>query len=265
MITVDVCMETVFENVPFLDRPPRIAAAGFKAVEAWFPELHLKDGDLSKLRKACEAAGLKINNIVVNSADGSIGGSLTHPADRPKYLERMAYSLKCCQELGISMMITCTGNVQPSLSPAVMRQSVVDGLKAAGDQAAKAGVTLVLEPLNSLVDHHGYFLDDPNAAGDVVRAVRHPNVGLLFDVYHMQIMRGNVIENIRANIDVIRHFHSAGVPGRHELDSGELDYPRILQAIAALGYSGCFGLEYFPAEDSATSLARMRKLLSDRN
>lgn len=262
MITIDVCMETVFADLPFCERPVRIADAGFKAVEAWFPELHLKE-DIVKLRKACEAAKLGINNIVVNSPDGGIGGSLTNPADRPKYLERMAYSLDCCRQLGTSMMITCTGNVQPMLTNAVQRQSVIDSLRAAGDLAAKAGVTLVLEPLNSLVDHHGYFLDDPNVAGDIIRAVRHPNVGLLFDVYHMQIMCGNAIENIRANIDVIRHFHSAGVPGRHELDNGELNYPGILKAIAAMGYQGCFGLEYFPAEESAASLAHMRKLLPD--
>lgn len=264
MITIDVCMETVFGDVPFLERPARIAAAGFKAVEAWFPELHLKDGDFSKLRKACEVAGLRLNNIVANSPDGGIGGSLTNPAERSKYLERMAYSLKCCGELGVEMMITCTGNVQPALSYEVQRRSLVDGLKAAGELAAKAGVTLVVEPLNSLVDHHGYFLDDPDVAADVVRAVANPNVGMLFDCYHMQIMRGNLVDTIRANLDVIRHFHSAGVPGRHELDSGELDYPRIVQAIAAAGYKGCFGLEYFPAEDSAASLARMRRLLPDR-
>jgi hydroxypyruvate isomerase len=262
MITIDVCMETVFADLPFCDRPARIAAAGFKAVEAWFPELHLKD-DIVKLRRACEAAKLRINNIVVNSPDGGIGGSLTNPSDRPKYLERMAYSLGCCKTLGVPMMITCTGNVQPTLTAAVQRQSIIDGLRAAGDLAAKAGVTLVLEPLNSLVDHHGYFLDNPNAAGDIIRAVRHPNVGLLFDCYHMQIMGGNLIESIRANIDIIRHFHSAGVPGRHELDSGELSYPGILKAIAGMGYQGCFGLEYFPAEESAASLARMRKLLPD--
>ncbi|UCD30188.1 MAG: TIM barrel protein, partial [Planctomycetota bacterium] len=174
------------------------------------------------------------------------------------------WSLKCCQDLQAPMMITCTGNVQPKLSKEVQRQSIIDSLKAAGDLAAKANVILVLEPLNSLVDHEGYFLDDPDEGAAIVREVGHPNMALLFDVYHMQIMRGYVIETIRANLDVIKHFHSAGVPGRHELDNGELDYPRIVQAVADMGYKGCFGLEYFPAEESAQSLARMRKLLPDR-
>jgi len=264
MITIDVCMETVFEDVPFLERPARIADAGFKALELWFPELHIEGCDCAKLKSACDKAGVKINNMVANSPDGGIGGALTNPEDREAYLKRMESSLKCCRDLAAPMMITCTGNIQPGLSSAVQRQSIVDSLKAAGDLAAKANVTLVLEPLNSLVDHHGYFLDDPDDAADVIRKVNHPNVGLLFDVYHMQIMRGFVIETIRANIDTIKHFHSAGVPGRHELDNGELDYPGIVKDVVEMGYKGCFGLEYFPAEDSAKSLARMRKLLPDR-
>jgi len=263
VITVDVCMETVFDDVAFLHRPALIAEAGFEVVELWFPEHHLKGRDCSALRSACDAAGLRINNIVANAPDGAIGGSLTNPDDRPGYLQRIGSSLKCCSELGAPMMITCTGNVQTGLSRDVQRQSIVDGLRAAAELAAGAEVTLVLEPLNSLVDHQGYFLDQPDAAADIVREVNHPNVALLFDIYHMQIMRGNVIETIRANLDVIRHFHSAGVPGRHELDTGELDYPRIFQAVSDMGYEGCFGLEYFPAEDSATSLTRMRRLISD--
>lgn len=264
MITIDVCMETVFTGLPFLERPARIAACGFHAVELWFPELHIPDSGCARIRRACEAARLRINSIVANSPDGSIGGSLTDPADRQKYLARVAASLDSCRELGVPMMITCTGNRQPGLSQEVQRRSVVAGLQAAGDLAEKAGVTLVLEPLNSLVDHPGYFLDRPETAADIVREAGHPRVGLLFDVYHMQIMRGNVIETIGSMIDVIRHFHAAGVPGRHELDSGELDYPRIVAAIAAAGYKGCFGLEYFPSEEPEASLARMRRLLDDR-
>jgi hydroxypyruvate isomerase len=265
MITIDVCMETVFAEVPFLERAKRIAAAGFRAVEAWFPELHVGEDGFGRMRKACESAGLRINNIVVNAPDGSIGGSLTRPADRPAYLARVAATIERCRTLGASMAITCTGNLQPDLSGEEQRRSIVDGLRSAGDVAARAGVTLVLEPLNSLVDHPGYYLDSPEEGAAIVREAAHPSVGLLFDVYHMQVMRGNLIATIGSAVDVIRHFHSAGVPGRHELDSGELDYPGILGAIAQAGYRGCFGLEYFPEDKagSAASLARMRRLLAD--
>jgi hydroxypyruvate isomerase len=266
MITIDVCMETVFTDRPLMERVAPIADAGFKAVELWFPELH-ENCECPELKAACDKAGLKINNIVANSPDGGIGGSLTNPRDRSQYLTRVEMSLKSCNQLDAPMMITCTGNIQPGLSQQVQRQSVIDGLKAAGDLAAKFRVMLVVEPLNSRVDHHGYFLDDPDEAADIVRKVNHPNVKLLFDIYHMQIMRGHIIETIRANLDVIRHFHSAGVPGRQELDTGELNYPQIVQALAGMGYNGCFGLEYFPVDapkKSAASLRRMRNLLPDR-
>jgi hydroxypyruvate isomerase len=265
MITVDVCMETVFTDVPFLERPARIADAGFRAVEAWFPEKHLGDGHLSELRRACDRAGLRINDIVVNAPDGSIGGAITHPSERPVYLARVSATLEACRELGAPLAITCTGNNQAHLPRVLQRRSVVDSLRAAGDLAARAGVTLVLEPLNTLVDHPGYFLDSFEEGAEIVRDVGHPAVRLVFDVYHMQVMRGNVIETIRKHLALIRHFHAAGVPGRHELDRGELHYPGILDAIAAAGYSGSFGLEYFPADDSAGSLARMRRLLPDRD
>lgn len=263
MITVDVCMET-FERVPYLERPALIAGAGFSTLEVWFPHLMIENDPGPVLRKACDAAGVRVNNLVVNSPAGDIGGSLTDPEDRPAYLERVREAMRCCGELGAPMAITCTGNLQPGIDRGVQRQSIVDGLVAAGDIAGEAGVTLVVEPLNTQVDHAGYFLDQPEAGAEIVREVDHPHVGLLFDVYHMQVMRGNVIETIRACRDVIRHFHSAGVPGRHELDTGELDYPRILAAVAEMGYQGCFGLEYFPRDEAKASLARMRALLSDR-
>lgn len=264
MIFIDVCMETVFEDTDYCDRPAKVADAGFKALEIWFPELHIKDGKFARLRQACEKANIRINNMVANAPDGSIGGSLSHPKDRDQYLKRVEDSLKVADELNTKMMITCTGNKHPDLDAATQRQSIIDGLKLAGDLAARQDVTLVLEPLNSLIDHAGYCIDLPEEAAAIVREVAHPNIKMLYDIYHMQIMRGHVIETIRANLDIIGHFHSAGVPGRHELDSGELDYPRILQAIADMGYSGSFGLEYFPLEESATSLKRMRQLLPDR-
>jgi hydroxypyruvate isomerase len=95
-----------------------------------------------------------------------------------------------------------------------------------------------------------------------VRAIASPNLRLLYDVYHMQIMEGSVIANIEENIDVIGHFHSAGVPGRHELMDGELNYQNIVRRIEAAGYTGAFGLEYSPAlTDHAGSLRATRRYL----
>jgi len=125
----------------------------------------------------------------------------------------------------------------------------------------KEDIILMLEPLNTLVDHPGYFLDSPQEAAQIVREVNSPSVKLLFDCYHMQIMNGNLISTIERNIDIIKHFHAAGVPGRHELFIGELNYPNIVKRIDEIGYKEYFGLEYFPTMPSEDSLKSMLKIL----
>jgi hydroxypyruvate isomerase len=142
--------------------------------------------------------------------------------------------------------ITLSGTVDPALSRSQMRQNLESALGEAAAIAATADFTLLLEPLNTLVDHAGYYLDSTAEAAEIIRSVHSPHLRLLYDVYHMQIMEGKVIRTIERNIDIIGHFHSAGVPGRAELFDSELNYPAIVKRIDALGYEGCFGLEYFP-------------------
>ena len=113
-----------------------------------------------------------------------------------------------------------------------------------------------LEPLNTEVDHPGYFLDCPQEAVAIVKEIGLDNVKILFDVYHMEIMCGNQTVFIENNIDWIGHFHSAGVPGRHELFNGETNYPFILDAIEKNNYKGYFGLEFIPLLESRESLCK---------
>ena len=122
-------------------------------------------------------------------------------------------------------------------------------------------MTVNLEALNSLVDHKGYYLDSSAVGFEIVKCVGCDNIKLLYDIYHMQIMEGNIIENITRNIDLIGHIHAAGVPGRHEPHLGENDYRFILKAVEKAGYKGFFGLEYFPSYDSRQSLADVKKYL----
>ena len=141
-----------------------------------------------------------------------------------------------------------------------MRENLENALGEAVGIAAKAGFTLLLEPLNTLVDHAGYYLDSTAAAAEIIRGINSPHLRLLYDVYHMQIMEGKVIATIERNIDIIGHFHSAGVPGRAELFDTELNYPAIVKRIDSLGYNGCFGLEYFPRmADHRASLEAMTR------
>jgi hydroxypyruvate isomerase len=122
--------------------------------------------------------------------------------------------------------------------------------------AEDTGVTLCTELLNSKVDHRGYMCDSTAWGVKLCKAVNSPRVKLLYDIYHMQIMEGDVIRTIRDNFQYIGHFHTAGNPGRHEIDSTqELNYRPVAQAILDLGYQGYFAHEYSPLKDPVKSLA----------
>jgi len=264
MPRVDVCLEAIFDTVPLVERAKRVMDAGFDAVEFWFYDFDCVTKDternLAEFGKFCADNGILINNGVVNSPDASIGGSLLDPDDRPKYLQRLRDTIKVCKDINCHAAITCTGNELPNVPREQQKKCVIDTLKAAAEIAEAENFTLYLEALNTLVDHEGYFLDSAEEGAEIIKAVGSPRVKLLFDVYHMQIMGGNIVARIEKHVDVIGHFHSAGVPGRHDLDIGELDYRNILKAIDALGYKGLFGLEYWPEGDETESLKRMRAL-----
>jgi hydroxypyruvate isomerase len=129
------------------------------------------------------------------------------------------------------------------------------GLAQIAPQAERKGVTLCVELLNSKVDHKDYMCDRTAWGVDLVKKVGSPRVKLLYDIYHMQIMEGDVIQTIRGAIGSIAHFHTAGVPGRHEIDARqELNYPAICRAIVDTGYTGYLAQEFVPTDDPLRAL-----------
>ena len=135
---------------------------------------------------------------------------------------------------------------QVKVSRDQQHQSLVDGLKEAAPMLESADITLVIEPLNELVDHAGYYLTRSDEAFDIIDEVASSHVKVVFDIYHQQISEGHIIHNITSNIEKIGHFHSAGNPGRHELSHGEINYPVVFDAIRKTNYEGFVGLEYWP-------------------
>jgi len=264
MAKIDVCIETVFPELSFIKRIKRIARLGFPAIEFWFWD-HEFDGkglkDIPQIARLTKELNVEINDIVVNSPDGSIGGFLTKAEDKKKYLERLKQTIDVAHKLNCKKLITCSGNELQGVSKDEQLANMIKTLEEASQIAAKEDMVLLLEPLNSLVDHPGYFLTSSKIGFDIAKKINSPNLRLLYDIYHMQIMEGNILDTIKENIALIGHFHSAGVPGRHELDNGELNYPSIVKEVDRLGYQGYFGLEYFPALSSEESLQRMKVLI----
>jgi len=269
MVKMSVCIETVFTSLPAEERLEKIAQAGYTAVEFWHKECTWNGTDLTgpakdsqKIKTALGKYKLVVAGTLLNAWDVTLGGSLVDPKDRKFYLENLGETIKFNQSIGCKKLITLTGKEIAGKTHKEQRESILATLSEAVKIAEREGFTLLLEPLNTYVDHPGYFLNSAREGAEIVREINHPNIRLLYDIYHMQIMEGNVISTIEKNIDIIGHFHAAGVPGRHELYLGELNYPNIIKRIDELGYDGYIGLEYFPSVDSEESLRRTKESIS---
>jgi hydroxypyruvate isomerase len=265
---IGVCAEIFFDSLPCARRLERYAKLGFGSYEFWFPEFTPGakgfTGGVSGYDELAELNaryGLSVDDFVFNHPLGGITASLIEPKDRGRLMDGVGAVAAGARKIKCTRLISGSPDRVPGLAMEKALETMVETLSALAPLFAREGITLLLEPFNSRVDHPNALLDDPQAAADVVRKVNHPNVRLLYDIYHMQIMDGNVVAFVRKNIDVISHFHVAGVPGRKEPDHGELDYPFILGEIRALGYAGGFGLEYWPTVDHAASLKRTLRYL----
>ena len=173
-----------------------------------------------------------------------------HDRIEAEILERLALA----QEWGIPNLICFSGN-RGDLDDATGAENTAEGLRRVAQAAEEAGVTLVLELLNSKVDHPDYQCDRTEWGVKVCESVNSPRVKLLYDIYHMQIMEGDLIRTIRTHHAWFGHYHVAGNPGRHEPDdSQEINYPAIYGAIRETGYDRFVGVEFLPTVDPAAAL-----------
>ncbi len=183
-----------------------------------------------------------------------IGTGFNDPANHAMLLRELEAAIPAAATAGVPNVITMFGN-RRGRSDAQAIDACVAGLTKIKPLAEQHGVTVCVELLNSKVDHADYHGDRTAFGAQVVQAVASPRVKLLYDIYHMQIMEGDVIRTIRAYLPHIGHFHTGGVPGRHELDdTQELNYRGIARAIADAGYGGFVAHEFQPTRDPLTSL-----------
>lgn len=270
MVKLSVCAECFFTDLPFEKRIEKIAAIGFKYVEFWHPEGSF-DGkrvnfnqpkNARQLRRIAKEVGVQFSDFAFGSWDGSIGGSPTDTTQHTRWFDQIQKMLDFAVELDCPKGIVLSGMTQKNLSNEKMKENLLKALTKAADMANKADVLLLLEPLNTFVDHPGYYLNRAESAVEIIRQINSSHLKLLFDIYHMQIMQGNILSFIKNHIDIIGHFHSAGVPGRAELLDSEINYQTIIKTIDELKYEGCFGLEYFPKLEPSKSLLQTLRYLS---
>jgi hydroxypyruvate isomerase len=245
MVNLSVCIEMFWRNLPPEERIRRVEAGGYQALEFW----GWKDKNLAKIRAAQQETGLEVAAFCTEP-----NFCLVDRTDDRVVVDGVVESAGVARLLDCKTLIVTTGNVLADETFEITRRRVVRKLKKMAQAAEDQGVVLVLEPLNPLVDHPGYWLTKLSQAVDIIQEVDSPSLKILDDLYHQQVSEGNLTANLTLYAPWIGHYHVAGVPGRHELVGGELDYRHIFTAINKTGYTGYVGLEFSPVGSDEAAL-----------
>ncbi|GHT78111.1 hydroxypyruvate isomerase [Spirochaetia bacterium] len=268
MAAIGICIDPVFMNLPYTERVRKIAALGFKKYEFWSENHSLTDKgmiheqkDFSRFAELNAEYGLEITDILYEPGKDGVKANLISRGDTGKLVDNFGALAEQSRKIGCPAFIITGGTVLAGQSRDTSLLNLFYNVSALVKEAEKHRITLLLEPLNVKIDHRDTFLWDPQTAVDIVKAVNSPFLKVLYDIYHMQIMGGNILAFVKENLNHIGHFHIASVPGRNEPYRGELDYGQIVREITGMGYTGNFGLEYWPTEDVTASLGKSLRCL----
>lgn len=259
-ITYNVNLSILFTEIPLLDRPAAAAAAGFHAVELWWPFAvpSPPDADLDALQRALDDAGVQLVGLNFDAGDMAKGerGLLSRPTESDRFVTNVDVAVGFAQRLGCRTLNALYGNRDPDASPEHQDELALENLTLAAAAAEKIGATVVIEALNSYESPH-YPLVSSRDALAVIDRVRTKsgltNVSFLADFYHLHRMGEEPIELIDRAADRFGHVQLADVPGRGQPGTGTIPYEQVLQRLDASGYRGFVGLEYKPVGPSADS------------
>lgn len=244
-------LSMLFTEVDFLDRFQAAAQAGFKGVEYLFPY----DVEAAEIKKRLDDHGL--TQVLFNLPAGDWGagerGIACHPDRVEEFRAGVDRAIEYARALG-NTRVNCLAGIQPAgVSMEQARRTLIDNLRFAADRLEAAGILLVAEPINTR-DIPGFFLNRTAQALAIFDEVGSGNLKLQYDIYHMQIMEGDLAPTIEKHIDRIAHVQLADNPGRHEPGTGEIHYPFLFDHLDRLGYAGWIGAEYKPAGSTQEGL-----------
>jgi hydroxypyruvate isomerase len=261
---LSVMLWTVFRDLPFEERLAKVAEAGYRNVELVGEYAKWSDADFERANAARKRLGIAFDTTAGMENAGHAHG-LADPAYREPFLAELKQALGQMERLDCPAMIVLSGDTVPGLSREAQHASCVEGLKQAaksveGKQIDGQPVRLLLECIH-VEERPKYFLTSAVEAIEVVRAVNHPQVEFLYDIFHEQMGFGNLIEKLEKNIDVIGLIHIADVPGRHEPGSGEINYANIYRKLAQLNYRKMVAMEFLPVGEPVEALRKAREMV----
>jgi hydroxypyruvate isomerase len=247
----DANLTMLFNEVPFLDRFAAAAAAGFRGVEFLFPY----DYEPQALADLLRANGLELvlHNLPAGDWAGGERGIATLPGRQDEFRASVDTAIRYATALGCPQ-VNCLAGIPKGVEPAEARRVFVDNLGYAAPIMADAGIRLLIEAINTRVDIPGFFLTNTRQAIDIIDEVGSDNLYFQYDIYHMQIMEGDLARTIEANLPRIAHIQLADNPGRNEPGTGEINYPFLFQFLDRIGYQGWIGCEYKPRGKTAEGL-----------
>jgi hydroxypyruvate isomerase len=230
------------------------ARSGVQSVELVTEHINWTGADVTRAKNLARSFGLGMDALLGQPNWTTRPVTMVNPEHRPGFLKDVNAAIDWARKLEIPQVILMSGNAIPGRSRADQFASMVEGGKRAAELAGKSEVTLIIEPLNSRIDHKGYFLDTCVEGLRLVREVGHPRFRLLFDIYHEQVQTGNVIQTLTEAAPFTSVFHVADNPGRNDPGTGEINYPNVYRAIQKTGFAGYVAMEYVPLGEQVASL-----------
>lgn len=243
----------------FEQRLEAASAAGIQSVELVSEHVEWPDADVERIKKLARSLHVKMDTIIATPDWGKRPVSMVRPEQREGFLADVRQAITWSKKLEIPQIILMSGNQVPGRTHEEQYASLLESSKRAADLAAAAQVKLIIEPLNSKVNHKGYFLDTCVEGLKLVKEVDNPHFRLLFDIYHEQVQIGNVTRTLTEAAPYVAVYHIADNPGRNDPGTGEMNYENIYKAIRKTGYSGYVCMEYLPLGDQVASLTKSVK------
>ena len=245
----------LFNELPFLDRFEAAAKAGFKAVEFLFPYPY----SIADLKDRLSANGLTLvlHNLPAGNWDGGERGIACLPDRVAEFREGVARAIDYGSALGVPQINCLAGKAPAGASDATLRETFVGNLRYAAAELQRAGIKLLMEPINTY-DIPGFYLNRTAQAVALIDEVGSDNLFVQYDIYHAQRMEGELIATMSKHIARIAHIQLADNPGRHEPGTGEIHYGNVFKALDSMGYSGWIGCEYKPATTTAAGLGWLK-------
>ena len=248
----------LFNEVDFLDRFEAAAKAGFKGVEYLFPYAYPQEQLVERLQK--HGLTQVLHNLPAGDWAAGERGIASIPGREGEFQDGVGKAIEYATALGCKQ-VNCLAGIPPAAASAdTVRETFVANLRFAAEQFAGAGIRLLIEACNAR-DMPGFYLNRSQQALDLIREVGSPNLLLQYDIYHMQIMEGDLAPTIERHLGSIGHMQLADTPGRHEPGTGEINYPFLFGVIDRLGYAGWIGCEYKPRGNTVEGLGWVKPYL----